>query len=76
MPPNEKIFINDVLSGAEYKRFLVLKGIAKDLGYKYIWRRAGKFFIRGDKDRHLSAISGAYQRGKEIPAAASEIDPS
>ena len=34
VPHNKKIFINDALSGAENKRFLVLKGIAKDLGYK------------------------------------------
>ena len=64
----------------------LLKGIAKDLDYEYIWHRAGKFVIRrGDKDRQvrvietvadLSAISGAYQREKELPAAASEIDPT
>ena len=86
VPPTEEIFINDALSGAQDKRFLVLKGIAKYLSYKYICHRAGKFLIqRGDKDRQvhvietvadLSPISGAYQRGKELPAAASETDAS
>ena len=82
--PNRKIFINDALSNFEFKRFLILKDIAKDLGYKYIWHRAGKILVRrGDQDRRvhvietvadLSAISAVYQRGKVIPAAASERD--
>ena len=86
VPPNEKIFINNALSGAKYKRFLVLKSKAKDLRYKYIWHKAGKFLIRrGDKDKHvrvietvvdLSVNSGAYQRGKRLSAAALKVDPS
>ena len=46
VPANRKIFINDALSGAEFKHFLLLKDIAKDLGFKYICHRAGKFSIR------------------------------
>ena len=64
---------------------MLLKDIAKDLGFEYIWHRAGKFLIRrGDKDGRvhviemvadLSAISAAYPQGKHVfPAAGSEID--
>ena len=86
VPPNRKIFINDAFSNFEYKHFLIFKDIAKekDLGYKYIWHRAGKFLVRrGDKDRQvnvietvadLSAISAAHQRRKVLPTAATETD--
>ena len=66
-----KIFINDALASAEFERFSWLKDIAKDLGFKYIYHRVGKFLIRrGDKDKHdhviemvadLSTIAAAYQ---------------
>ena len=84
MLPNRKIFIN-ALSNFEFKRFLILKVIAKDFGYKYIWHRAGKILVRrGDQDRKvhviemvadLSAISASYQQGKcVLPTAGSEMD--
>ena len=66
--------MNDALSSAKFKRFLLLKDIARDLYFKYIWHRAGKFLIRrGDKDRRvhvietvadLSANTAAYRQIK------------
>ena len=44
--PYTKILVNEVLSRNEYKRFKSLKSIGKNLGFKNIWHRGGKFLAR------------------------------
>ena len=44
--PYSKIYINESLSNNKHKNFRSLKAIAKNLGFKFIWHRGGKFLAR------------------------------
>ena len=44
--PSTKIIINDVLSSSDYKKYLALKPIAKNLGFTFVWHCGGKFLVR------------------------------
>lgn len=44
--PFTKIIINDVLPITEYQRFKSLRRFTKNLGFKYIWHRDGRFLAR------------------------------
>ena len=40
------IYINESLSSSVYSEFRSLKQLEKNLGFKYVWHRGGKFFVR------------------------------
>ena len=44
--PTSKLIINDVLPNIEYQRFKSLRRFAKNLGFKYVWHRYGRFLTR------------------------------
>ena len=70
------IYINEVLAKDSFKSYQNLKMIAKSLGFKYVWHRAGSFLAKwNDGDRShvfttaadLSAIAKAYEfSGKTV----------
>ena len=41
-----KIFVNEALPKDKFKLFCNLRSIAKGLGFKYVWHRGGKFFVK------------------------------
>ena len=44
--PTVKLIINDVLPTIEYQRFKSLRKHAKNIGFKFIWHKDGKFLAR------------------------------
>ena len=56
--PTIKIIINSVLSSQEYKHYSALKDIARNLGFRYIWHKEGKYLVKrktGDKSHYFTS---------------------
>ena len=56
--PPMKIILNSVLSPQEYKHYSALKDLARNLGFKYIWHREGKFLVKrktGDRSYYFTS---------------------
>ena len=55
-----KIIINTVLSSIEYKHFSSLKVIARNLGFKYVWHKEGRFLVKrmsGDRAHYFTSAT-------------------
>ena len=53
-----KILLNSVLSPQEYKHYSALKDIVRNLGFRYIWHREGKFLVKrktGDRSHYFTS---------------------
>ena len=58
--PNTKIILNSVLSSNEYKHYSALKVVARNLGFKYIWYREGRFLVKrktGDRPHYFTSAA-------------------
>ena len=59
--PPTKIILNSVLSPQEYKHYSALKDIARNLGFKYIWHREGKFLVKRRTGDRLHYFTSAVE---------------
>ena len=54
-----KIIINSVLSSLEYKHFSSLKVVARNLGFKYLWHKDGRFLVKRKSVDHAHYFTSA-----------------
>lgn len=61
-----KIFINENLPSVIYKDFLGLKTIAKSLGFKFVWHKAGRFLVRRVEREREHIVSNHLRTFKQL----------
>jgi hypothetical protein len=66
--PNSRVFVNEALSRDEHRCFTGLKEIAKGLGFKYFWHRAGLFLARRKSGERVHVIKTAADLGAIVRA--------